>query len=202
MLLLLPTFCCYCSLARTSAAEWTKKYEHFSDRCIHGALTCRVPHKCLRRYARPSKEGGYRMTHKLLFFKFAQASQCSLSIDAAAAVKQLVAQTFIEQQASREYSDLFAERVGLCAHYGYSECLQRAWIKQIIDAQYGSGCWNDDDDDPQHERCDTHTTSVSMIPLAAYLHFAGFDVYTYIAQSAPELIKQSESSDANSESST
>jgi hypothetical protein len=150
------------SSSATAAAEPFN--ERFSDRCLAGALECRLAPGCQEFVSRQGTTG-YTATHQLLFLIVAVEKGCFPELAPVRTMGALAARLHREQGDDGRFSDLFAERMALGAHAGFREFLAERWIREIVDRQLPEGCWYFDGD---HPWCNLHATGMAAWVLTAY----------------------------------
>jgi membrane protease YdiL (CAAX protease family) len=139
--------------------------EPFSDTCLKGALECRWAPGC-REYQTKLGQWGYVLTHQVLFFVFAKEGRCAWDMDPDQYLGAFARAMLREHEAHPEWSDLFAERMGLGIHAGFREFLREEWIRTILGAQEPEGCWRWNSSRPE---CSDHSTGMAAWVLALYL---------------------------------
>jgi membrane protease YdiL (CAAX protease family) len=139
--------------------------EPFSDTCLKGALECRWAPGC-REYKTRLGQWGYVLTHQVLFFAFAKEKRCPWDVDPDQFLGVLARAMLREHEAHPEWSDLFAERMGLGLYLGFREFLREEWIRVILRAQEPEGCWRWDSSQPG---CSHHSTGMAAWVLALFL---------------------------------
>jgi len=136
-----------------------------TDRCLSTAIGCRITAECRRRAIEPD-QGGYVLTHQLLFIIVAKKNACDADLDYDALIERLARSMMGEQTASSLVNDLYLERMALGSYVGYREFLRDDWIREVLHAQHADGCWQWG---PERPLCNDHATGMAAWVLALYL---------------------------------
>ncbi len=87
-------------------------------------------------------ETGYDLTHKFLSAIFFKENGCSAKGYNLDKIISTAAQRMIvEQEVSKKFDDLYAERTAFLLYYGFKDLVKEDWIKNIVNNQSKSGAW-------------------------------------------------------------